>query len=148
MAEGALAGYGAFYAAWPEFWDPPEPGSPAIRRVLAEPQRSLIVDLLTDHQARGAALRGQPKIAPEVVEVRSPTELVLLSCLAPAADYGLYDISSGQRLSDVPPVRDGQRNLESAVMVLDEGLWKVSDLQGQVDFACELSPTDRGLPSV
>ena len=51
-------------------------------------------------------------------------------------------------LPDEPPVEDGQRDLQSAVMVLDGGRWKVSDLQGQVDFECEFAPTDRGLPSV
>ena len=94
------------------------------------------------------ALRGRPAILhPEVIEVRSPTELVILSCLEPASDYGAYDIDSGERLDDVPAVRNGQRNLESAVMVLEGDHWKVSDLQGQVDFACEFAPTDRGLPS-
>ena len=110
--------------------------------------RSLIVDLLGDHQARGVALRGRPVLHPEVIEVRSPTELVILSCMEPATEYGVYDIESGERLDDVAPVRNGQRNLESAVMVLEDGVWKVSDLQGQVDFACEFAPTDRGVPSV
>ncbi len=148
MADAAISGYEAFYAAWADFWDPANPDSLLIGKVLAEPQRSLVVDLVADHQTRGAALRGQPTTHPEVIEVRSPDELVILSCLEPAAEYGLYDIDSGERLDDVPAVQDGQRNLESAVMVLENGLWKISDLQGQVDFACEFAPTDRGLPSV
>ena len=133
---------------WARFWDPANPDSPLISEVLAEPQKGLIVGLLADHQARGVALRGRPTIHPEVIEVRSPTEVVILSCLEPATEYGLYDIDTGDRLDDVPPVRDGQRNLESAVMVFENGRWKVSDLQGQVDFACDFAPTDRGLPSV
>jgi hypothetical protein len=145
MADAAIAGYEAFYAGWADFWDPADPNSPLIGEVLTEPQKTLIIDLLADHQARGVALRGRPVLHPEVIEVRSPTELVILSCLEPAFDYGVYDIDSGKRLDDVPAVRNGQRNLESAVMVL-EGDWKVSDLQGQVDFECEFAPTDRGLP--
>lgn len=148
MADAAIASYEAFYDGWAVFWDPPDPASPVIEQVLAEPQRSLIVDLLTDHQSRGVALRGHPVLHPEVIEVRSPTELVILSCLEPAMDYGVYDLESGERLDDVPAVREGQRNLESAVMVFEDGRWKVSDLQGQVDFACEFAPTDRGLPSI
>jgi hypothetical protein len=143
-----IAGYESFYAGWTDFWDPADPDSPLIGELVADPQKSVILNLLTDHQARGAALRGRPLLHPEVIEVRSPTELVILSCLEPAAEYGLYDIASGERLDDVPAVRNGQRNLESAVMVLEGDLWKVSDLQGQVDFACEFAPTDRGLPSV
>ena len=148
MAEAAIAGYEAFYAGWVDFWDPANPDSTLIGEVLTEPQKTLIVDLLTDHRTRGVALRGRPVLHPEVVEVRSSTELVILNCLEPAFDYGVYEIDSGERVDDVPAVRNGQRNLESAVMVLEGGHWKVSDLQGQVDFTCEFAPTDRGLPSV
>ena len=108
----------------------------------------VLAQRLADHQARGVALRGRPVLHPEMVEVRSPTELVILSCSEPASDYGVYDIDSGERLPDEPPVREGQRDLQSAVMVIEDDLWKVSDLQGQVDFACEFAPTDRGLPSI
>lgn len=59
-----------------------------------------------------------------------------MNCLEPAVDYGLYDIATGERLDDVPAIRNGQRNLEPAVMPFQDGSWKVSDLQGQVDFAC------------
>ena len=148
MAEAAIAGYEAYYAARAEFWDPPDAAHPLIDRVLAEPQRSFIVGLLAEHEAGGVALRGLPTTHPEVIEVRGPTEVVILSCLEPDPVYGLYEIETGARLPDEPPVREGQRDLESAVMVFDGGKWKVSDFQGQVDFACEFAPTDRGLPSV
>jgi hypothetical protein len=148
MAADAIAGFEAYYHARVSFWDPPNPDHALIGEVVAEPQKSFIVDLLEEHEARGVALRGQPTTHPEVIEVRSPTELVILSCLEPDPDYGLYDLETGERLPDEPPVRQGQRDLESAVMVYEDGEWKVSDLQGQVDFACEFAPTERGLPSV
>jgi hypothetical protein len=148
VADAAIAAYESYYQARVSFWDPADPNNPILDVVLAEPQKSFIVALLEKHAAQGVALRGQPTIHPEVIEVRNPTELVILSCLEPDPDYGIYDPDSGERLGDVPPVRAGQRNLESAVMVLDDGHWKVSDLQGQVDFACDFAPTDRGLPSV
>ncbi len=148
VAAAAIAGYEAYYAAEDDFWDPPNPNSPLIDAVLADPQKSFIVGILEEHGARGVALRGQPTLHPEVIEVRSPTELVILSCNEPDPDFGLYDVESGERLPDEPPVRDGQRDLQSAVMVFEGGSWKVADLQGQVDYACEFAPTDRGLPSV
>jgi hypothetical protein len=148
IAEAAISGYQAYYDAEPEFWDPADPTSPVIDEVLAEPQKTFIVELLEEHQSQGVALRGQPTIHPEVIEVRSANEVVILSCSEPDPDFGLYDTDTGERLPDEPPVQDGQRDLQSAVMVLDGGLWKVSDLQGQVDFECEFAPTDRGLPSV
>jgi len=148
VAHAAIAGYEAYYEAEAKFWDPPDPGSPLRDAVLAEPQKSFVVGLLQQHRTRGVALRGQPTTHPEVIEVRSPTELVILSCVEPDPAYGLYDLDTGERLPDEPPTRDGQRDLESAVMVFEDGKWKVSDLQGQVDFACDFAPTDRGLPSV
>lgn len=148
LAEAAIAGYEAYYNARSEFWDPADPAHPLIDDVLAEPQLSFIVGLLEDHAARGVALRGQPTIHPEVIEVRSFDELVILSCMEPDPDYGVYDVATGERLPDAPPVRPGQHDLQSAVMVLEDGTWKVSDLQGQVDFACEFAPTERGLPAV
>lgn len=148
MADAAIGGYEAYYRAREDFWDPPDPDHPLISEVLAEPQKSFIVGLLDEHEARGVALRGQPTTHPEVIEVRSATELVILSCLEPDPDYGLYDLQTGVRLPDEQPVRAGQRDLESGVIVLEDDLWKVSDLQGQVDFECEFAPTDRGLPSV
>jgi hypothetical protein len=147
-ANAAIAGYQTYYAAEAEFWDPADPASPLIDEVLVSPQREFIVELLEEHQARDVALRGQPTTHPEVIEVRSPTELVILSCSEPAPGYGLYDVATGERLPDEPVTREGQRDLQSAVMILDGGTWKVSDLQGQVDFSCEFAPTDLGLPSV
>jgi hypothetical protein len=148
MADAAIAGYDAYYQAQAEFWDPPDPDSPLVDQVLTEPQRSFIVGLLDQHQTQGVALRGQPTTHPEIIEVQSPTELVVLDCFEPALGFGLYDLETGERIPGDTPVRDGQRNLRSAVMVLEDDLWKVSDLQGQVDFSCEFAPTERGLPSV
>lgn len=148
MADEAIAAYEAYYEAEHQFWNPPDPDHTMLESVLAEPQRSFVVNLLEDHASRGIGLRNQATRHPEVVEVRSPTELVILDCYEPGADDGLYDLASGERLSDEPEVRSGQKNLRSAVMVFDDGSWKVSDFQGQVDFECEFAPTERGLPSV
>lgn len=148
MAADAIAGYEAYYEAEAQFWDPPDPESPLIREVLAEPQLSHTLSILSDHAERGVVLRGQPSTHPEIIEVRSPTELVILSCVEPDPAYGVYDLETGERLSDEPPVTEGQRDLESAVMVFEDGIWKVSDFQGQVNFECEFAPTERGLPSI
>ncbi len=57
-------------------------------------------------------------------------------------------IETGERLDDIPAVRDGQLDLTSAVMVLEDGAWKVSDVQGQADVSCDTAPTPQGLPVV
>jgi hypothetical protein len=148
MAADAIAGYEAYYDAVNEFWDPPDPEHRLISDVLAEPRLSNVISLLEEHEARGVAFRTSPITHPEVIEVRSATELVILDCYEPGLADGLYDLDTGERLPDEPTVREGQRNFRSAVMVLENGKWKSSDFQGQVDFACEFAPTERGLPSV
>lgn len=148
MAEAAIDAYNGYYDAREIFWDPPDPDHPLIAQFLADPQRAFIVDLLGEYREVNAALRGRPITHPEVIEVRGLSELVVLSCLEPDIEYGLFDIETGERLPDEPAVREGQLDLESAVMVFEEGDWKVSDLQGQVDFECDFAPTERGLPTV
>ncbi|MDF1597073.1 MAG: hypothetical protein P1T08_13415 [Acidimicrobiia bacterium] len=81
MADAAIQGYQAYYEAEADFWDPPNPSSPLLEQVLTEPQLSFITGLLDEHAALGAALRGQPTTHPEVIEVRSSTEVVILSSL-------------------------------------------------------------------
>lgn len=148
FADDAISAYEAYYEAEAEFWNPPDSDDLLIAHVLTNPQRDFVVALLADHEGRGVGFRNEAVHHPEVIEVRSPTELVILDCYEPDADFGLYDLESGDRVPDEPEVRRGQRNLRSAVMVFEDGVWKASDFQGQVDFECELAPTDRGLPSV
>lgn len=148
VAGAVISAYARYYDAEAEFWIPANPEHPRITEVLANPQRDFIVGLLEEHQARGIGFRNDAVHHPEIVEMRSLTELVILDCYEPDPDYGLFDLETGERLSDEPVVRLGQRNLRSAVMVIEAGVWKASDFQGQVDFECELAPTDRGLPSV
>lgn len=148
LASAGINGYEAYYEAREEFWDPPEPTHPLLDDVLTDPQLSFVRELLEEYEVRGAALRGRPKTHAEVVEVRGPAELVILSCIEPNPDYGLFDLETGERLPDEPAVKSGQRDLESAVMRFEDGAWKVADLQGQVDQECEFAPTERGLPSV
>ena len=79
--------------------------------------RELIAGLLVDHSARGLALRGRPVTHPEIIEVRSATEAAILDCVDQDTGRGLFDAATGERLPDVPVVRDGQRDLTSAVVV-------------------------------
>lgn len=148
MATEAIAGYEAYYEAVGEFWDPPDPDHPLISEVLVEPRLGNVMALVESHRSQGVAFRTGPATHPEVIEIRSLTELVILDCYMPGPEDGLYDLQTGDRLPDPPPPADGQRNLRSAVMVFEDGKWKASDFQGQVDFACEFAPTERGLPSV
>jgi hypothetical protein len=146
MSAAATAGYEAYWDARLRFWDPPNEGSPLVAETMTGPQRALIQQLLREHQTRNLAFRGRPTTHPEVIEVRSPTELVILDCQLADPGTGIFDRGSGVRAPDVDPIAPGQRDLTSAVMRLEGGSWKVSDVQGQVGVTCDFSPTTRALP--
>lgn len=148
IAADAIAGYEAYWDARVEFWDPADPSNPLVGQTMTGAQLDLIAGLLADHANRGLALRGRATTHPEIIEVRSATEVAILDCSEQDPGRGLFVIETGERLDDIPAVRDGQLDLTSAVMVLEDGAWKVSDVQGQADVSCDTAPTPQGLPVV
>ena len=147
MAQRAIEGYEAYWDARLEFWSPADPSHPKVAETLTGKQRAFIEGLLTEHQQRGVEFRGRPTTHPEVIEVRSPTELVLLDCQEQDPERGVYD-AAGNRLNDVPPIDPGQRDVLSAVMILEDGKWKVEDIQGQTKVECQEAPTSDGFAVV
>lgn len=148
LAAEAIAGYESYWDARVEFWDPADPTHPLVRQTLTGAQLGLVETLLADHAGRGLALRGRAEDHPEVIEVRSPTEIAILDCMTQDPARGLYVVETGERLGDIPPIAEGQLDLTSAVMILEDGAWKVSDVQGQADVSCDMAPTPQGLPVV
>jgi hypothetical protein len=147
LAASAINGYEAHWDARRHFWDPANPDDPLVAQTTTGPQRALIERLLREHRDRNVAFRGRPTTHPEVIEVRSPSEVVILDCQLADPDTGLFKRDSGAREPDVDPVSPGQRDLDSAVMRMESGTWKVSDVQGQVGVTCDFSPTTKGLPA-
>jgi len=148
VEQAVIDGYEAYWDARVSFWDPANPDDPLVEETVTGRQLDLLQKLLADHAARGLALRGRAEDHPEVIEVRSPTEVVILDCKFQDPGRGLFVTATGDRLPDIAPVRDGQRDLTSAVMVAVDGVWKVSDIQGQADVSCDTAPTSQGLPVV
>lgn len=148
LAAAAIQGYENYWDARVEFWDPADPTHVLVEETLTGEQLTLIRSLLVDHEANGLALRGRAEDHPEVIEVRSSSEIAILDCKFQDPQRGLYDIASGDRLDVVPAIADGQRDLTSAVMVFEDGVWKVSDVQGQAGVSCDIAPTTQGLPVV
>jgi hypothetical protein len=144
--DAALAAYEDYWIKRTEYFDPPAPDSPLIAQTTSEPQRSFNRDLIAGYRARGAALRGRPQTHPEIIEVRSPAEVVILDCQLQDPNRGLYDMQSGARLPDIAPMKEGQRDLRSTVMKFEDGRWKASDVQGNTEATCDYAPTTKGLP--
>lgn len=148
VEQAVVDGYEAYWDARVSFWDPANPDDPLVGETVTGGQLDLLQTLLADHAARGLALRGRAEDHPEVIKVRSPTEVVVLDCKFQDSGRGLFVTATGERLPDIAPVREGQRDLTSAVMVAVDGVWKVSDIQGQADVSCDTAPTSQGLPVV
>jgi hypothetical protein len=144
--DSAVSAYEDYWARRTEYFDPPAPDSPVIAQTTAEPQRSFNRDLVARYRDRGAALRGRPQTHPEIIEVRSPTEVVILDCQLQDPSRGLYDMKSGARLPDIAPMKEGQRDLRSTVMKMEDGRWKAADVQGNTEATCDYAPTTKGLP--
>ena len=148
IASEAIAGYEAYWDARTVFWDPADPSSPLLGETMTGIHLDLIAGLVVDHEQQGLVLRGRAETRPEVVEVRSATEIAILDCSIQDVGRGLFDGATGDRLPDIPTVSEGQTDLTSAVMILEDGTWKVSDVQGQADVSCDAAPTPQGLPTV
>lgn len=148
IASEAIAGYEAYWDARTVFWDPADPSSPLLGQTMTGIHLDLIEGLVLDHEQQGLVLRGRAQTRPEVVEVRSATEIAILDCSVQDVGRGLFDGATGDRLPDIPTVSEGQTDLTSAVMILEDGTWKVSDVQGQADVSCDAAPTPQGLPTV
>lgn len=119
-----------------EVWNPPNPEHPLLARYFTEPRLANLVSLLSEHREQGLTLRGEHRLHPVVMEVHSPTELIILDCIEVASDYGLYDLETGDRLPEPPLPDDGQTGITSAHMLLDNGTWKNSEQGGQIEWTC------------
>ncbi len=148
IADAAIAGYEAYWDARVEFWEPADPDHPLVDETLTDPQLEVIRDLLIDHEQRGLVLRGRAETHPEVVQITSSTELTILDCMIQDPERGVFELATGNRTDDIAPVAEGQRDLRSTVMVMEDGSWKVSDVQGQANVRCDTAPTVQGLPAV
>lgn len=148
IAAAAIAGYEDHWDAATEYWAPADPTDPRIAATLTGDRLEFVRDLVAEHAAAGLELRGRPTTHPEVIEYRSPTEVVILDCQEVDPATGLFDRRTGERLAGIPPIADGQRDVRSAVMHLVEDQWKVAERAGETDVDCAVAPTVAGVPVV
>ena len=148
VADQVLTDYEKHWTAAAEYWRPADPDNPLVAETLTGGLLELVNGLLVEHQANGWELRRNDERHPEIIEYRSPTEIVILDCQLIGLENGLFVTATGERLPDVPPVAPGTRDARSSVMILEDGNWKNSDRQGSTNVDCEFAPTDLGVPVV
>jgi len=133
-----VAAYEAFWNALFTAADPPDPGHPQVSGTMAGEQHEVVVSLLSDLRDRGAALRGRPETHAEMIDL-GIGRAVVRDCQLIPQDHGVYDLESGERQDDIPPVEPGQRDIRSAHLERTAGGWKVIELDGQTDVSCEFT---------
>ncbi|MDH3571621.1 MAG: hypothetical protein OER89_15730, partial [Gemmatimonadota bacterium] len=141
IADAVLVDYEDYWDAAVEYWVPADADHPRLAETATGAHYDLIFELLVDHEARGLELRGRPETHPEVFEYRSPTEVVIVDCQLTDPERGLFVTATGERLPDVAPIVPGQRDARQVTLLLEDGRWKVSDRQAQVDFECQFAPS-------
>lgn len=148
MSTGVLAGYWLFWNAVPSYWDPPDPSNPAIAETTTGRQTDLTVDRLEQFKEQGKVFRLGVAAAPEIVGVDSLTQVTILDCQQLTEGHGVFDAASGERLEDVPPISEGER--EGIVVTMERvgETWKVAWMETGPRNECTPAPTGRAVAVV
>lgn len=148
LAAETIAAYDAHWDARSAYLDPPDPVSPLIAETTSGVYRDLMVSLAERFANDGQFLRDRPPTNPEVWRVDGVNQVILIDCHRTNPERGVYDATTGERTDLIPSIVDEQMDLLEATMVLEDGLWKVDDLQANEDTTCEPAPSSKGLPVV
>ena len=90
----------------------------------------------------------ETQLNPTVFFFNSPTEVIVGDCQLIGPEYGVYEIATGERTDDEPPVTPGRRDAASSTMLLEDGRWKIEDTQIESDFACEFDSAGIAVPVI
>lgn len=133
-----LAAYEAFRSAKDAAWDPPDPDHPDLERTMAGEQLDFIRGLLTDHRRDGIVVRDPAPTDNAAVFELGIGVATVSDCAEQVPERGAYDLDTGERLDElIPPISDGQLDLQSVVLVrAEDGVWRVVDQAGTRDTNC------------
>lgn len=148
LAQNALDGYENHFQSRADYFDPPNPDSPSLEETTTGRQLELFGGLLADFTRDGHALRSNPELHPEFAAVHSSSEITVIDCQLTDPGRGVYEVETGARTTLIPPIAEGQRDGLQTIMILEDGVWKVEDVQAQRDLECDFAPTELGIPVV
>lgn len=146
LAAQALAVYEAYWDAHVLMWNPADPDHPSLRDVAAGTHLERMTTLLGEFE--GFEFRGRPETHPEVVTYGAIDEIVIADCQLTDPQWGIYDVATGARTTDVEPTFDGRRDGRVVTMGRIDGFWRVISRQGSENIDCEFAPTSAGLPLI
>lgn len=120
----------AYVAFWNDGYlvaaDPMDPTHPALAAHTTGEQLETLERAFLARQTSGEVIRGTLDLAPRVVSVVGETATVRDCYLD---NTGIYDAATGERHDTAT----GVRHLITATLVLEDGSWKVSDLNQEGD---------------
>jgi hypothetical protein len=147
LNQAVLDAYQNYWDQTKQYWNPPQPDHPALEQTQTDPHLEHERGLLEQFAADGWHLIDDPVHHPEVFLIGDSTFVRISDCQDPDLDGGVFD-AGGNRQPGIPERVEGQRDLIEATLVLVDGAWKISDIQGAADRDCEFAPTEQGLPVV
>ena len=148
VSDEIIADYLDFRDARAEYWNPADPHHPRIPETLTGVQIGLTIDLLEKDAAGDIYfVDGDTTYNPEVSEVVSPTEVIIIDCILPTPERG-YFTGDGELLEGEQQPIAGQRDVHEINMTLEDGRWKVSNSGSSASVDCPLAPSINGVPQV
>lgn len=134
-----LDAYEAYHEAWTKAWDPPDPDHRLLAATMTGSRLEGIRELLEQDRADGVAFRDPHDAVDNAVVFELGIGAATVSdCHEAHPDYGLYDLETGERLDEIPPVEPGQLNLTSVDLVrTEDAAWKVTEAATLRDANCE-----------
>ncbi len=130
--EDVLSAYRAYWDAFFEAGDPPDPDHPLLARHTTGGQLEAVRKLLEGDAAAGNARRGEVDLAPEITEIEDGTAVVE-DCLH---DRGyVVNAETGSTLAPEDP----ERQLVRTTLVQTDGRWKVEHTE-MLEIGCEPDP--------
>jgi outer membrane murein-binding lipoprotein Lpp len=147
LAAEILDDYAEYGEALATVWNPAQPDHPDVARTMTGDHYDLIHELLVEDAARGWYLIDTEQSHPEIFTLVKPTMVRISDCQSFEPGRGLFD-ADGNQQPGVAEYYDGMRMINEVTMLLEEGQWKVWDIQAAILDTCEFAPTDRGLPLI
>lgn len=129
----AVEAYEGMWNAYAKAGETADQKAPTIRRYATGNARTRIVAALLGYREDGLVTKGRLKMSPKVTSLKptaEPTTVEILDC-ADSTHWTTHKRATGEKV-DEPA---GRREI-TATVVLDDGVWKVSDFDAKDVGSC------------
>lgn len=148
LNEQLLDAYREYREGLDTAWDPPDPNHPVLIQTMSGEQLTFIRGLLEEHQRDGIVIREPAPTDNAVVWDLGIGTATVSDCTEQVAEYGAFELETGERLDDlIPPVEPGRLDAQSVDLVRSSnGTWQVVDQSASRDTDCVVGSTRYAIP--